>query len=262
MSKSWARQGWDCVDESDNRGGGSGGGGGGSSKVMVVWMPPDVTKRFLFLDSDPFCFYEHSLWAYTRSGKDKAICLERNKLDDRGCPPCDDEKWPSFIGYFTVIDMGDVVQGSGDDVELRGWEADNGTVYQFGRKLLGAKKGGKDKPGILKKLQRLAGKHGGRLGGTVWDVYRSGSKSEGCGDEWEFVTKLANRSEVMEYLERFGADKEQLELKPFDYNAVFEPKTYEELQRIVGGRGGQEPPPPSDQDGGFDPDYIDDEIPF
>ena len=201
-------------------------------KPKSFWMPAEATKRILFLDADPFCFYEHSLWAITKSSKDKEVCLKRNGISDT-CPLCDAELWPSFTGYFTIIDMGDVTYEQGGNVSLDGWTNDKGVTYQFGRKLYGAKRGGRDKPGILKKLHRLAAKRGG-LQGTVWDVYRSGSKVASIGDEFEFVTKL-EEGEYLDYLIDFGADPDKLNLEPVNYAEHFEPKSAAELQRIVGG---------------------------
>ena len=57
------------------------------------WMPAQATKRILFLDAEPFCFYEHSLWALTGNGKDKEICLKKNNIDDRGCSSSNKSLW-------------------------------------------------------------------------------------------------------------------------------------------------------------------------
>ncbi len=223
----WATVGWDDVESSDN-----------SSQEKKkygprnFWVPTEKTKRVLFLDGDPFCFYEHNLWSITRNAGDKAICLKKNGLDDRGCPLCESEMWPSFVGYFSIIDMGDVVRKA-EGVTLEGWTSDKGITYQFDRKLLGAKRGGKDKPGVLKKLSRLAQKHGGSLVGTVWDVYRSGAKTESVGDEWEFVEKI-EPGDWKEFLIGQGANPEYLEVSPVDYVEHFTPHSHDELGRLIG----------------------------
>jgi hypothetical protein len=242
---SWGNTGWDTMDQYDSSG------SGGDKKdygPRRFWMPAQVTKRIMFLDEDPFTFYEHSLWALTKN-QDRAICLKKNGIDDRGCPLCDKDMWPSFIGYFTVIDMGDVKYNSDKSVRLEGWTSDKGVTYQFGRKLYGAKRGGKDKPGVLQKIRRLAQKKGG-LKGTVWDVYRSGSKVESVGDEFEFVERVAEE-DWKEYLIGQGANPEYLEVSGIDYAEVFTPSGYDELSRLAGGTGGY-----SDSQG------LDDDIPF
>jgi hypothetical protein len=220
--------GWGDVDDY----GASGSDGGSTYGPRRFWMPAEATKRIMFLDGDPFCFYEHSLWGLNKS-RDKSTCLKKNGIDERGCPLCDLELWPSFTGYFSIIDMGDVSYGSKGDVTLTGWTSKKGVTYQFGRSLYGAKRGGKDKPGVLKKIQRLAQKQGGDLTGTVWDVFRSGSKVESVGDELEFVERVA-KEDWREYLVELGANEEYLELEPFDYQKVFEPKSYDALKRLCG----------------------------
>jgi hypothetical protein len=145
---------------------------------------------------------------------------------------CENELWPSFVGYFTVIDCGDVARRADGTVKLSGFTGKTGKVYQFQKSLLGAKRGGKDKPGVLQKLRRLASKHGDSLAGTVWDVYRSGAKVESVGDEWEFVEKV-KPSDYGSYLAGLGAQGD-VDLKQFDYAKVFAPKPYDDLRRLVG----------------------------
>lgn len=235
------RQGWDGVDDYDNKGNFT-----GRKDADIAWsffVEPDTTKRIMFLDSAPFMFYEHS--GFLIGSKEKFVCLEKNSIDKRGCPLCDhrvtrggkeQNMYASFIGYFSVIDMGTVVNGANGE-ELVGWESNRGKVYQFNRKVLGAKRGSNDKPGILKQIHRLANKRGGDLAGTVWDVYRGGKKDAACGNEWEFV-KRVDRDNWDKYLVSCGANAEELILNPVDYDKQFQPKTYEELQDIVRNSGG------------------------
>lgn len=219
---SFIKSGWDAVQDFD------------SPKEKRTyppkrfWMPAEVTKRIMFLDEDPACLFEHNLWSITKTQR-KEVCLKKNNFGPE-CPICDAELWPSFTGFFSVIDMGDVTPDG-----LKGFVNDKGINYQFIRKLYGAKRGGRDKPGVLTKIKRLADKKGG-LTGTVWDVYRSGSKVESVGDEFEFVEKVSKRS-WKKYLTDAGANPELLELEPFDYDAVFQPSTVEELRALIPGAG-------------------------
>ena len=216
-----------------------------TNEFKRFWMPPDVTKRIFFLDGMPMVFWEHNMYAVTRSSKDHEVCLKRNKISSRGCPICKaitkDGKnpWPSLIGYFSVIDCGDVDIDDHGETILTGYTVKDGTVIQFQRKLYGAKRGGKDKPGVLKKLQRLVKKHAGNdLTGTVWDVYRSGEKTENVGDEFTFIAKIP-RDQWLDYLVEMGADRERVEkvLEPVDYDKAFKPSEYDDLRRVVLGAG-------------------------
>ena len=215
--------GWDAPEGEDK-------GKQAKSEIRRFWMPAGVTKRVMFLDSEPFCFYEHGLWAITKNA-DKAVCLKKNGIEDR-CPLCEAELWPSYTGYFSVIDMGDVKEVDGE-VVLEGWTSNKGITYQFGRKLLGAKRGSQDKPGTLRMLQRKAMKVGGDLTGCVFDVYRTGAKSASVGDEWEFVQKV-EPDDIKGYLLELGAKAEYLETDVVNYAEAFIPSTIEDLGRIVG----------------------------
>lgn len=222
--------GWD--DPFDGVDGGSGQSNEEKYGPRKFWMPAGATKRVMFVDGSPFALYEHGLYAVNKS-KDNVTCLKKNGMDDgKGCPLCENELWPSFVGYFTVIDCGDVARRADGTVKLSGFTGKTGKVYQFQKSLLGAKRGGKDKPGVLQKLRRLASKHGDSLAGTVWDVYRSGAKVESVGDEWEFVEKV-KPSDYGSYLAGLGAQGD-VDLKQFDYAKVFAPKPYDDLRRLVG----------------------------
>jgi hypothetical protein len=231
----WAKSGWDDADDytSDDT-------GHGLSFTRFFSVDPGRTKRILFLDDIGFAFYEHDTYNLTRRG-DRVVCLRKNSLDERGCPYCEADLWAYFIGYASVIDMG-YVEIDGEDVTLEGTvsKKDDNVIYQFDRKLYGAKRGSQEKPGMLPKLKRLAQKHGGSLVGTVWDCYRSGKKASKIGDEMEFVEKVAP-ADFEAYLLEIGAKKDKLKdnLVPFKYMDEFKPLTFEEMQRTVSGNGGK-----------------------
>lgn len=240
--KSWANRGFEDPDNYNSYGGG--GGGDDDRKTFSFFLPdptkqPDkkpVAKMILFLDTIPFAFWEHNFYKITGKSRDKCICLARNGLDERGCPLCDNEYWPSYVGYLTVIDMGTVVGYKGGRAILEGYRGKKDRIWQFDKRLLCAKRGGDDKPGILKKLERKREQHGGDLTGTVWTVSRTGKLVESCGDEWEYVERV-KPEEFSAYLERWGADQSKLDLTPVDYYAEFVPRSYEDLARVVGGGG-------------------------
>jgi len=123
-----------------------------------VWLPEETTGRFLFLEDDPSCFWEHQ-FQVNDSWKNWEPCKRNNKMESV-CAICDrfPDRKPSFIGYHTVI-------------SLTPWTDKNGNTWCFGRQMFGAKLGGSDKPGVLKKLQRIKAKYG-RMRGLVIDSFR------------------------------------------------------------------------------------------
>lgn len=167
---SWYKTGYgatkEAYDYSDKDGGGP----------RRHWQPPEVTNRVLFLDDDPMLLWEHN-YQYNGSWKQWDACLVRNKIEAQ-CYFC--ERWPDkhpyFIGFHSVINM-------------TPWKSKKGNVYCYQRELFGARLGGRDRPGILKELERLRLKYG-RLRGLVFDVYRSGKLTESCGDKFDLVEKI------------------------------------------------------------------------
>lgn len=254
-NRNWAQKGWGNADPPDDA-------SERSNRPHNFWMPPGATKRIMFLDAEPFCLFEHSLFEITRDAKERAICLERNSLDSRGCPLCRKKLFPSFVGYFSVIDMGDV-EFDGGKVKLSGWTSPKGIHYQFQRKLFGAKRGSAGKPGILPKLHRIAQKKlRGDLTGAVFDVTRDGAKSESIGNDFEFIESISKK-DIREYLIRAGANAEGLVVDPFEYKEVFVPKSYESLARLCGEESASDAPKKTVEGAGYsDSDDDDDDIPF
>jgi hypothetical protein len=122
--------------------------------------------------------------------------------------------------------------------------------------MYGAKLGGKDKPGVLKELQRLSGKHGGKMRGLIIDAYRSGSKTETVGDKLEIVERIDPdavvawvKQKLLPYLEEVNAGKDDdkkitLEkhlkwnpIEPFHFEEIIKPRTNAQLLSLLGGGG-------------------------
>jgi hypothetical protein len=229
--KQWARTGWDDAEDywPDD-------GGRDFAFMRYFKVDPRTTKRVMFLDGTVFGFFEHDLFDFTKRGN-RVPCLKRNDLDKRGCPPCDAGAYAPYVGYFSVIDMGTLVKDrKTGDFMLCGVESrkDANVIYQFERKLFGAKRGSKEKPGALIELKRLAEEHcGGDLTGTVWDCYRPGEKATVVGERFTFVERVKAR-DMKPYLVELGAEEDKLEMKPFDYMEEFKIPTYDELATIVG----------------------------
>lgn len=259
---SWApNEGWDDTAPPES-------GGDQSYKLWVFWMPPTngsngTTKRIMFISDHPSTCWMHDMYGLTPGKGDREVCPKKNEIEPNCCI-CDIEKWPSFTGHFGIIDMGDVVV-DGDGLRLVGYTSKAGKTYQFGKKVFAAKRGSKDKPGILHKLSMLKKREarcGGSLKGTVWDVVRSGSKAAGCGDEFFFVEKVAE-DEWEDYLVGLGAVREELDLTPVNWADELVPKTNERLSRLIrGSTGPSQPVAPSGSGAQNFRSDGDDDLPF
>lgn len=206
-----------------------------------------ATRRVLFLTGEPIHVYEHNLYKFESTKDFTSICLKQNNIHPE-CPICSEDggaQKPSCIGFFVVVDMGQV-ERNGDKIQLYHdfKKLDNGEKkwYRFQKRLLGARKGGSDKPGMLQNLQFEAQQCGGNLQYTVWDATRSGKKVESIGDSYRFVGKL-KEEQVRQYLLKWGANEDEIDLSvpdligtkdnpgPFFVEPV---QYYNKLAKIVG----------------------------
>lgn len=243
--QTYGTRGWDLPDDSNDDYGGRGGN-------LGTWQfflprpgdqnnpnnPRPATKRVLFLSDSPFGVWEHNLYNVPGSGRLRStLCLRKNGIDDKGCPLCDQKVRLQYVGYFTVIDMGFVEYLSNDKVKLHPTEGKEKN-YQFQKRLLGAKKGGNDKPGVLKTLLYEAERRGGDFLGTVWDTRREGGKTEAVGNHWEYV-KRVSPDDFVKYLTQWGANSDKLDVSEVNYyeESRLIPKSYEDLARM-GDSGG------------------------
>lgn len=219
---SWAKTGWDGVDEAEQQ-------AQEAAKEWGprrFWMPPETSKRIMFLDDDPFGFWEHAV-KLNGHWRNYFVCLARNGIEGNCVLDGIRAQNLYYIGFLTVVDFS-------------AWTNDRGETYQYDTKLYGAKLGSKDKPGILKKLRRLKERHAG-LCGKIFDVYRTGGKSEAIGDEFNMVEAIDPR-EIHNYARGLGVDPgpktEQTpqgkNWVPFNYAEVFKPKSNAEIQKMLG----------------------------
>ena len=239
-------QGWDDFPDEDDGYGGQYDESGGS-KIFPFLIPrpqdkanpfaPDpARKRVLFLSGRPVRVWIHPLYKVEGVGKlRETICLRKNEIDERGCPACMKKIKLQYVGYFTVIDMGFVQREAGSkNIELmpsygKPDKDGNRREYQFQKRILGAKKGGKGKPGVLQTLQMEMVELGmSTLTGTVWDVRRDGGLTEAVGNVWKYQRTL-KPDEWMRYLEHYGADPEKVDLEPVDFSVQLKAQSYEEL---------------------------------
>jgi len=182
-------------------------------KLWPFWLPPDEERQITFLDGkldedgmlDVLMYYEHSVKI---NGKWQKFVCTAEADTSQPCPLCESGNRNTLVGVLTVIDHSEYKVKNGPNA---------GKTIKNTRKLFPAKRA------TLKLLQNIAAKRGGLAGCTI-DVYRSGDKAAGVGDQFQFVEKLEKRSEI--------AAKYDLELddvKPADYTEEITYRSPEEL---------------------------------
>lgn len=216
-----------------------------SSGPKRVWMPPRETMRGMFLDDDPISYWEHGFKMNGKWGNFEPCHKKNRQLGDDRCPICDsgEKMWPSFVGLHTIMNM------------TPWFTKKENREINFQRQIYGAKMGSEKKPGILKKLERLKSTHG-RLRGIIFDIHRSGEKTESCGDDFTLVEKIDvgdiqkyAREQVGLYVKRINeklpakdhVTVDQLFKKnpwePFNFEKVIQPRKLSELDRLFGAGG-------------------------
>jgi hypothetical protein len=229
VSGGYGHDGWDPPEDYGQlKGGGAGGGGRGHGPLRFKLPEPDdnpiepgkAARKRVMIISVPFYLWEHSTykWPKVPRGIFSAICRRQNS-EDKKCAACDVKRWPSYAANFTVIDMGFVRYGEGGQAELFPdiWKDRDGKrrESQFSRRLMSAKKGGKDKPGMLSFFEDQRNRRGD-LVGCVFDCLRKGRKEAQIGETWEFVERVGRGSaptidEMKDYLRDQGATDEQVD---------------------------------------------------
>lgn len=240
-------------------------GGGGNKGLWRLRLPFGMEngRDILYLDDDPFRFYEHC-------GKDDkghwtrfAVCRRKNNIGEE-CPPCGEKNINLYnIGFFTAIDISFAV-----GKEYQG----NRNYYLCERRLVGAKRGSTDYPGALADIHRIREREG-RLRGLVIHQIRKGKKSPQVGDTFEVIERLKPEpQEMLDYIKRaarklytggvikrvcdlekaamppdrwYGQKFEGLVFDPAPYEEIFQPQSAADLANLYGlryeGSGGRTP---------------------
>jgi hypothetical protein len=183
------------------------------------WVNPDEPKRGMFIETDPACWWDH--FAKLRDGTFvNATCLKKNGIAAE-CPFCDADNWPSYVGALTILD-------------LSIWEDKKGVEHSYSKREFIAKMGTEDKQGVLRKLQRLAKKHG-RLAGLVFDINRPGKLTENCGSEFDIVESACIPEDQIESFLRSESmvDPERKPWEPLDHAKLHAPMDIEKMREIA-----------------------------
>ena len=208
-------------------------------KLWRYWMPEDSDRKITFLDGDlddegmldiPM-FHEH--FVKVNGSSENYVCT----MEQEGfCPLCNtgDSK-PALVGIMTVVDHTPYKVKTG---------ANAGKVYKDRKKLFVAKKQ------TVRMLSKLAVKRDG-LRGCTFDVSRTGDKSAGVGNQFDFDCK----STVAELMAAYSIEADALE--PADYDAEVTYRTSEELADLGLGAG---PSGPGFENSGVTKKNLDDEL--
>lgn len=199
MDKWWQR-GWDNLDDFKID---------YSKMPRRLWLPEGSSKIIIFLDGEPFRFYEHQL--YLNSSWMNWFSCRRQGKTSEVCPLCDFGDSPYYVGMYTVIDCSE-------------WTDRKGVVHKNERKIFAAKI---DTMKLLKlKKEKLGG-----LALCKFEVSRIGAKSPSVGNNFEFIERVDEKT--VEKMLNEGREGERLKVEPFNYEEIFAPLPKERLEAIV-----------------------------
>lgn len=173
---------------------------GGLDKIPEVkrqnrfWLKPGEEKKVIFLDGEPFTFWEHQV---TMNGdfRNYFTCL---KNVDKRCPLCEAKIKRYFVGILTII-------------EIAEWEKD-GKLYKNPVKLIAIKQKS------LKLLKRHADKN--RIKNGLFTIGRTDAKAATSGDFFEFEKEV----NPLDY---------NKEAKIFNYDEEFKPWEHDKLENVA-----------------------------
>ena len=199
-----------------------------NQKTHRFWVPAGQEARFTFVDGfltpentvDFIALKEHALFM---NGKyhNYFSCLDTGGPEGQVCPLCVGGDTAYFAGAFTVIDH-------------RAYKNEKtGKVFTNQRRLFVAKRE------TIKLLQQLGIKRGG-LAGCTFDAMRSGDKSPGVGNSFDFIEKNSIEDLKKKFMVLDANGKPFDVFSPLDYEKEFTLLTKEEM--LARGFG---PPPTS-----------------
>jgi len=175
---------------------------------MRFWLDHDQSAKVTFLDNPSFFLWEHNM-KIGANFNNFFTCLR----DFDTCPLCESGLNPSYIVVGTIISH-------------KPYTDKNGVTIKSQKQLYVAK--GAARNIILKKAER----NGKDLTYAVMELARgNGTNEPNVGQDIEFVKRLTK--EQVQSLRPAGVDANEW-IKPFDYEKIFNPKTPDELRKLVG----------------------------
>lgn len=181
------------------------------------WLPVGKSCTVVFLDDNPFTIYEHQLkiggnfrnWYSCRLGFDEK---------DPSCPLCDamrDRRIPNkrnYVGFLTIIDV-------------TGWTGDRGEKIVNTRQLysMGAE--------TLKRMRVIKQKKTS-LVGAMFEITRTGDRSPGCGDMWDFV-KVVDPFKDEKFFYHSRIENKLIANDPCNYREMLSPVSSADMRKLV-----------------------------
>jgi len=197
--KDWFDVGFGGIEEAEKR----------MMTAHRFWVPINGRKEFVFLDDEPFCIMEHSLYL-EGSWRNYYTCL-KGMYDT--CPFCEDGKKPYYIGFLTVVDLSE-------------WTDNQGQRRSHEIRLFPMK----TRP--LKRFRRRK-EEMGSLVGCVFRAYRDSDRDPVVGGEFEFVRKVDLKDLVKEVMEKNRWVSSEEQIAPFDYKEILRPVSPEQAVRVL-----------------------------
>ena len=220
MSDNWFNQGYDNVDKAERE---RSTGGKGASRW---WMPAGTEdrpseKECIFLDDEPFCFYEHNPKIGGEFKGHWYTCTQGVWPGER-CAMCANDVPRYYVGLLSALDLSE-------------WEY-QGRIYKNMRRIFPAKID-------TLKLLRTKKKRRGSLVGTRWLISRTAAKAPNVGNDFEFIgEEKLERDEQSGLLllsdrQYWWEDREGVvhPPTPFDYKKQCAPLPNKELAAILSG---------------------------
>jgi len=196
-------------------------------KPFGFFVRPGQTARVMFISEEFKPTTGRSVWGlidgqkFVKDHDSFTILDEMERLEK----VVDEKYMPKHrlvkLGVATVIDIGQLEIDNRGKESIVGYKSakDSSVVYLGMKRLMIGKLGTVEHPSAIRKLlntaaRKVAARDNG-LAFTVWDISRSGAKTDANGDSFEFVTSFTSGTEALEYLKSFGVKPENVKLTEY-----------------------------------------------
>jgi len=164
------------------------------NEIWRFFIKTGSERHVVFLDDDLYCIREHQ-YKLNGSWKNWKVCIA--EVSEKGCPLCLTTFKARTVGFLTILTI----------------EKLNGNIQK--RKMLLP---------VTSRGANILAYEKERLGGLkykLFKVYRSGRDSISIGDVWKYIKDIDPQKLTEE------------EKKVYNYEELFKPSSYEELEMIA-----------------------------